>query len=1345
MLAHLGIYPLYVGNFTFTRLVYFIQIDTCSDAMNIFPKQIDYRGNLISQTFFFWLETFFYKGFRNTLTQSDLHLCPKEQSSKELYERFEKYWQVELKKSGTPDIKIPLAKALYSLFIIGGLFLFIEIIFLLVQAILVYHISSLCTGDNSNGTDSSLGPSLAYSFALSIITVSLTIIHSLAFYFVYCIGIQMRAICIVALYKKILRIQQSVLHEVTIGHIINLTSNDVFRFDVGTRFCNAFWLAPVVLILTTIVILIYVGPIGLVGIIYVMLHTPLQIMLGFLFGHFRYKLSITADKRIRLMDQIIRGMQVIKFYVWEEPFVRYISKIRRNEVFYASLSGIIQSTTYSLFSTSIFIALFLVFSVSIAVGHAISPPNLALAFIVFNALRLTNVLFLGHAIFGFRECVIALRRIQRVLLLPENIENCLVQKPTTEDSNPSIEFVNFSASWKGTENEHFDNSVLKCINLRLDRPQLVAVAGPIGAGKSSLLLSIINELPGLSGRISISGVLSYAAQVPWLFSGSIRDNILFGNTLEPARYQEVVLACSLKEDIDCYEEGDMTMIGERGVTLSGGQKARICLARAVYHEADIYLFDDPLSAVDVRVGREIFENCLRGVLKQKLILMVTHQINYVLQSDLIVMMNEGTIVSSGTYENIVAEDEFSVNFLQSLQKKKEKNVTTETKDSLVIVINSVSSPELEKDSFLTNIEKDDEDSTAVQPLSSAMTSEDYRPNTIGLVTYLRYLWAGGFMATLVMLLLTVLGNGGIILAYWWMQSMAECLQLVTNDSVGMTNGTSLSPGWYYNFCNPGALMLLALITLSGSVFLFLRGFNFYYIVLQAGRRLHNRMLRRLIHTPMHFFDTNPSGRILNRFAKDIGFLDEQLPMAFYQFWQHFSFNFAVIIAACVVQYYLIIPFSILLVSMLVLRYYYLKTSTQVKQLESVARSPLYSHISLTLQGLSTIRALGIEKRVTLDLHLLQDRHACTWYYYTCCHRWFGIRLDLMTSLVVVFAVLYSFFTRCIFSTDELVGFSIPLLLSLAATFQYMVRQSGEVEVLMVSVDRILNYCRLPQELVSIPNTQPGPSMSSENSGVMEFKDVHFRYSEDLPYSLTGVSLRVSSGEKIGIVGRTGAGKTSLLNSLLRINPISSGSIYLEGRDISSLDLYEHRKRLSVIPQDPFLFSGALRYNLDPFDEFSAAELWSALDKAHLKRMVEFLPDQLMAGVEEDGLNFSTGERQLLCLARAILRNNKIILIDEATANVDMHTDALVQQAIRSHFSDCSVLTIAHRIETIIDSDRIVILDKGRIVAADVPHLMLRDENSYLSKLVSQLEPDTQCHLRDVAEKAFSYFNLSSNI
>ena len=1310
------------------------------------PRKTDYRGNIISQITLFWLEKLLIRCFNRNITQDDLNPCPKEQCSTLLFEKFNKHWQVELKKDN-PDIKISLFKSLYPIFIVGGIFYLFEMLLFLIQGILLRNFISLCTGGSVNQTDGQWRGSLGYAFVISLSSIVLTLIHCISFYLLNCVGIQMRAICVTAFFKKILRIQQSVLHKISIGHVINLVSNDVYKFDVGMVFMNAFWVSPVLLVIQISIILFFIGPVGLLGVFYFVLNTPIQVLFGYIFGHFRYNTSITADKRIRLMDQIIRGIRVIKFYVWEIPFVRYVSRIRRKEIFYANIAGILQSTTYSMFTTSIYIALFITYTVSIALKQPISSQNLALAFVTYNSIRLNSVLLLGSAVFAYRECVFALRRIQKVMQLPENIQSCLVSHPSSPTSLPSLKFINFSSSWKGTEIEHFDSLVIKNINLDLGSPQLVSIAGPIGAGKSSLVMSIINELPGISGQLNITGRLSYTAQVPWIFSGTIRDNILFGNTPDSNRYQEVISACSLREDIDSYEAADMTMIGEKGVTLSGGQKARISLARSIYHTADIYLLDDPLSAVDVRVGKEIFEKCIRGLLREKLVLMVTHQLNYVKQCDHVIIMKEGIIIANGTYSGVVEENEFCREFLQSLGKDEtnKPNKVIELNDSIALKLEEAISP-----LTILPIKED----TVTQPLSTAMTSEDYRPDSTSLVAYLRYFWEGGVLATLLVIVLSILGNGGLLLAYWWMQYITDCTSvLTTNQSIGMYNTTNQSigmysrmnntscPPWYYNYNNPGSIRLLALLTFLSSLFVVIRGFNFYYVVLQASRRLHNKMLKRLVHTPVHFFDTNPSGRILNRFSKDIGFMDEQLPFAFYGFWQHLSNMIAIIIATSIEQVFLLIPFAILLVSMLILRFYYLRTSSQVKRLESLARSPLYSHISLTLQGLSTVRALGIEERITQDLHLLQDRHAKSWFHYMCLQRWFGLRLDLMSAFVVIFAVFYAFFSRCIFSSSELIGFSLPLLLTLALSFQYMVRQSGEVEIFMVSVDRVLKYCRLPQEPVYTAAQHDSTFVSGKDKGVIEFRNVHFRYSDDLPYTLQDVSLSIRSGEKIGIVGRTGAGKSSLFNSLLRISALSSGSIRIDSRDIAGLNLYQHRKRISVIPQDPFLFSGTLKYNLDPFGEFSEEKIWSALDKAFMKTMVESLSNQLLANVEEDGLDFSTGERQLLCLARAILRQNKIILIDEATANVDMHTDVLVQRAIRTHFSDCSVLTVAHRIETIIDSDRIIVVEKGSIVESDVPYILLQKEGSYLNKLVGQLEASTQSSLRDVAEKSYRCISL----
>ena len=692
---------------------------------------------------------------------------------------------------------------------------------------------------------------------------------------------------------------------------------------------------------------------------------------------------------------------------------------------------------------------------------------------------------------------------------------------------------------------------------------------------------------------------------------------------------------------------------------------------------------------------------------------MTHRIHFVRIADLVLMLNEGRCVSQGTYQEVIDKDEFSKTFLRRLEK---------TDENVAVTKKNISFPFSENADTLVPSEMDRPDQTDSQPMSKSLTSEAYTPNSIGILTYLRYFWAGGLLATLLLMAITILSNLALLLGYWWMQSIATCSDAQLQQGTNRTNTseTPIACPWYFDFRHSGSLSLLAAFIFSGSVFMFLRGLNFYYILLQASRRLHNRMLRRLVHTPMHFFDTNPSGRILNRFSKDLGFMDEQLPKEFYEFWQYSTYNLAAAIAICAVQPFMVVPFILMAVSTLTLRYFYLRSSKQIKHLESIARSPLYSHISLTMQGISTVRALGMEERMAQDLHFFQDEHARAWYHYVAGERWFGLRVDLFSVLVIVSGVFTAFFTNCVFAQDDLIDFSLPLLFSIAILFQFMVRLSGQVEIYMVSVDRVLKYVSLPQEKTIIfPSTHP---CSHSTEGRIEYKNILFKYSEELPYVLKNVSLTISAGEKIGIIGRTGAGKTSLFNSLLRVNELSGGSITVDYKDIQSLDLYEHRKKISVIPQDPFLFSGTLRYNLDPFDQFSTAEIWDALDKSHLKSMVESLLGQLGGAVEEDGHNFSAGDKQLLCLARAMLKKNNIILIDEATANVDLLTDQLVQQAIRSHFSHCSVLTIAHRIETIIDSDRIIVLENGRITEMATPSEMLRNKESYLSRLLSQLDP-----------------------
>ena len=779
------------------------------------------------------------------------------------------------------------------------------------------------------------------------------------------------------------------------------------------------------------------------------------------------------------------------------------------------------------------------------------------------------------------------------------------------------------------------------------------------------------------------------------------------------------------DDIACFADGDMTLIGERGVTLSGGQKARVALARAVYRVAEIYLLDDPLSAVDMKVGREIFDNCVRGFLGDKIVVLVTHQIQYVRQADWIVVMREGSVCCQGCYEDVL-KDEFCQEFLCDLEKIAEREVSKIQHCNL--------------NETLSTSNTGDETEEQNEPLSKFLTQEDYRPYSSSIKTYVNYFLTGGLFATCVMLLLTILSYSSLFLSYWWMQSMSTCPSLFpsnnsTNNNFTFENMTMFCP-WYMSVDNPASLGLIFFFVSFGSITNVLLGFLFYYTLIQASRRLHNRMLHRVMYCPMYFFDTNPSGRILNRFSTDMIFLDEMLPELFYYFWACINVVLFATIAAVIVQYYLLIPIVILLILTFFIRYYYLKTSTQVRRIECIARSPLYSHISLSLLGLSTIRALKIEERLTQDYHYYQDQHANAWYHHFSSAVWLFARLNLVSTLLAISGLVITLISYYVFVIDQLIGFIIPILLSSHTILGYFIKLSADVEIIMVSADRVFNYCGLLSEKTSASKLSLHSNFSN-SIGEIEFINFSFKYSENVSNSLSNVSIRVLPGEKVGIIGRTGAGKSSLFNALCRLSEISEGCILIDRDDISLLDLYQHRKRISVIPQDPVLFSGTLRHNLDPFNEFTDQEVWNAISNCNLKSMVECMPEQLLSHVEEDGRNFSTGECQLLCLARAILRNNKLILIDEATANVDLHTDTLVQQAIRTHFSHCTVLTIAHRIDTIIDSDRIIVLDKSRVIEFEIPFLMLQNENSYLSMLFSHMDPYTQIKLKRLAEMSYN--------
>uniref|UniRef100_A0A4W4ELJ6 ATP-binding cassette, sub-family C (CFTR/MRP), member 4 n=1 Tax=Electrophorus electricus TaxID=8005 RepID=A0A4W4ELJ6_ELEEL len=1080
----------------------------------------------------------------------------------------------------------------------------------------------------------------------------------------------------------------------TTGQIVNLLSNDVNRFDEVTIFLHFLWVGPLQAAAVIGLLWQEIGPSCLAGMAVLIFLMPLQTLFGQLFSKFRSKTATFTDNRIRTMNEVVSGIRIIKMYAWEKPFTALVNDVRRKEISKIMSSSYLRGLNMASFFVASKIIVFVTFTVYVLAGHPISASRVFVAVSLYSAVRLTVTLFFPAAIEKVSEASVSICRIKKFLLLDELVKTnvMLTQK---ERKEASVEIKDLICYW----DKSLDAPTLQNVSFTVKAGQLLAVIGPVGAGKSSLLSTILGELPQDNGVVKVKGELTYASQQPWVFPGTIRSNILFGKKLQTQRYEKVLRACALKRDMELLPEGDLTLIGDRGATLSGGQKARVNLARAVYQDADIYLLDDPLSAVDAEVGRHLFEHCICGILKEKPRILVTHQLQYLKAADHILVLKEGQLVAQGTYSELLRS---GVDFALLLKKEEDEEQAGgvgEPSRSRTLSQNSVRS----RTSSVLSV-NEEADQLPAEPLQT-VAEESRSEGTIGIHMYLKYLRAGAnILMLIVLVLLNLLAQVAYILQDWWLRLHDLNQQGFRTGKAGCDQPSLILTQSFCSFASG--------LTVATIIFGFLCSLLMFNTLVCSAQTLHNRMFSCILRTPVRFFDINPIGRILNRFSKDIGHVDSLMPWTFVDFIQVFLLILGTIAVAASVMPWILLPVLPLLIVFLFLRRYFLQTSRDIKRLESTTRSPVFSHLSSSLQGLWTIRAFKAEERFqqTFDAH--QDLHSEAWFLFLTTSRWLAVRLDGMCS---VFVTIMSF--GCLLMRNAgAVGLALSYAIALMGTFQWGVRQSAEVENLMTSVERVVEYTELENEAPWETQEHPPPDWPLQ--GLITFDQVNFSYSPDGPVVLKNMTAMFRPREKVGIVGRTGAGKSSLISALFRLAE-PEGKIYVDGVLTSDIGLHDLRQKMSIIPQDPVLFTGTMRKNLDPFSQHSDEDLWNALEEVQLKSVVEELPSKLETVLAESGSNFSVGQRQLVCLARAILRKNRILIIDEATANVDPRTDELIQKTIREKFQECTVLTIAHRLNTILDSDRILVLDAGRIHEYDEPYVLLQNQDGIFYKMVQQ--------------------------
>lgn len=1304
--------------------------------MDASPKKEKARSpresaNPLSIVTFWWILKVFRKGFTAELTESDLYEPLKEHKSTVLGDVLETAWENETQKAkkvnGTPCFHRVIFKVFGGKFMLFGLLhAFLEIGIKMLQAISLGNLVSYYAPDNVNMTMQE-----AYIYAGIVIgctLVTVLVSHPTNMGILH-IGMKIRVSVCALLYRKALRLSKTALGDTTVGQVVNLLSNDVSRFDGAVVLLHNLWVGPLVTGVATYFLYREIGGAACVGIACILIFIPFQGWLAQKSSILRLKTAIRTDERLRLMNEIINGIQVIKMYTWELPFIKLVSDARMREVKQIRMTSYIRGVNQSFHLSTTRSAIFAAILAYILFDHNITAQKVFILTACFNVIKQSMTDYFAIAITQLAEVDISIRRVQNFLMFEEaqrpidfkqtdkkeSIAENLMRFGSTSSVDKKrrrkqVIIQNATAKWRPnlTENTLSNINLIAC-------GKLVAVIGPVGSGKTSLLHAILKELPLIAGSIEVIGNISYASQEPWLFSGTVRQNILFGKTMNKERYKTVINKCALAKDFKIFPHGDRTIVGERGVALSGGQRARINLARAVYKKADIYLLDDPLSAVDTHVGKQLFECCITNYLRDKTCILVTHQLQYLKKVDQIIILNNGCIEAMGSYDHLKATGLDFAKLLDDIpiQDEEIKKRITMRRGS-VHSIGSVDEEKLEIPSEL---------------------QETKGRGTVDPIVYKSYFASGGNCWTIICLISLFLmaqlsaSAGDYFISYWVNLEETHYRHILEYNDTFIENPTK-----YWTFHRDYCIYIYSGITIVTILITLLRSFSFFFICMRASIKMHNTMFKSIIGATMRFFNSNSSGRILNRFSKDMGVVDESLPKAMIDCLQIGLSLIGIFIVVAIVNPWLLIPTVFVLSIFYFLRTVYLSTSRCVKRIEAVTRSPVFNHLSSSLQGLTTIRAFGAHQILGKEFDNHQDLHSSAWYLFIVAGKTFAFYLDLV-CVVYISTVTMSFLVIGNEKYGGNVGLAITQVMGLMGILQWGIRQSSELENQMISVERIVEYSNLEQER---PPEQPFGEELCQNwpkNGHIEFRELYLSYSDVDPPVLRDLNFMVQANEKVGIVGRTGAGKSSLIAALFELSQIE-GDILIDGMNTKDVGLQKLRSKISIIPQEPVLFSGTMRKNLDPFDEFTDEILWKALEDVELKQTVSDLPGELNSKMSEGGSNFSVGQRQLVCLARAIIRNNKILVLDEATANVDPQTDALIQNTIRNKFEQCTVLTIAHRLHTVMDSDKVLVMDAGTMVEFDHPYILLRNNNGFFYKMVQQTGPFAMNNLINIAKQSY---------
>jgi len=1316
-----------------------IQEETVTiDVQEEFQRAIgpEGRANCFSRVFFTWVIPTVNTAQKKILDDHDIPHLEKCDEAQLFAQRFKKEWQLLLDAKGPPPTMAAVVIKIFKAnFIRAGLFKLVHDIFAYLSPVLLYEVVEYIQAGKAKHWDGSLntdGKGIPYGYLLVALLALGQVVQSLClnayFHRMYRMGMNIRSTVISAVYEKSLKISMAAEHDTSTGQIVNLMSNDATRMQMFMAYVHNIWSAPFQIIAAFALLLNFIGPSSLVGLVVMILTLPTKKFLLTKIGAARKTVVNITDSRVKLINDVLQGIKVIKFYGWEGSFLDEISRVRAKEMTGLRKYILLESVNNTMWNLTPMLVSLSVFILYAYTGGDMKASLIFTAVFLFARVRFP-VIMLPFILSSLVDFSVAGKRISD-FLNKEEVAGLGAHQVDEQDDNTAVRVSDASFVWraksakkadekqgsddnsktntkkkKGDKKKNGPESVpltsiatdaeqkddvsftLKNINLTCKKGQLVAVVGSVGSGKSSLVSAVLGEMEKTQGSLSVSGSVAYVAQIPWIQNTTVRDNVLFGSKMDKDRYDKVVEVSCLGPDLKQLPSGDQTMIGERGINLSGGQKQRVALARALYADRDIYILDDPLSALDVHVSDTVFHKLIKGMLKTKTVLLVTHHLDLLSQCDSVVLMKEGSVHASGTFKDLLRNNPEFKDLMQGSDLGDEKDAARASSRTSRALSKTVDEDAADK--------KKEVKAEVIKAEERAEGSVKY--STIQ--AYARAFLPFCCPSVTILFTLILYGSGFILQvasSYWLAHWSSEIEDKRADEG---DNGYFLG---IYTAWTTGALFWYTIAS-----------FFFSVGAIGASTRLHKGMLEALLRAPMWWFDITPSGRTLNRCSKDVDEADSQLRQSLQM------------MIRCVVQVLstlALITFvtggylGIALVPILSMYYYmlqlYRRTSRELQRLDSVSKSPIFNNFSETLQGLSSVRAFGKQSLFYSNNLKNIDANSRNYFMLHAANRWLSVRLEVIGAILTLSLGVFLIYIRFEISksaSDQkgtygaseaaLAGLALSYMSEILNTLNWGVRQVSEVETRLNSVERLLEYQGedFPREAASELPDDPKADEAWPTEGKIDIKDLELRYRDGLPLALAGLTMNIPAGSSVGICGRTGSGKSSLMVSLFRLTEKAGGSVVIDGRDIHNMGLQPIRSRMAIIPQDPVLFLGSIRSNLDPFSKYTDQQLWEALKTCQMEEAVKARDNMLDTPVAEGGSNFSMGERQLLCITRAMLRKPKLLLLDEATASIDRQTDSVIQEMLRTVFASCTTLIIAHRLNTIMDCSHIAVIDQGKCV------------------------------------------------